>query len=100
MCFVIGVILVGMGLLIWKKQKIELIHTYHYKNVKDIKGYTAVMGKTIASMGGVIIISGLLALIPQLPAWVSTAVLYLGIGGSVVALVIVQQKFNGSIFSK
>ena len=53
----IGAILVIIGLILWKKQKISLIHDYHYTKVKteDIKPYTEAMGKaTIAKYNGLI----------------------------------------------
>lgn len=30
----VGLLCVVLGLVIWKKQKISLVHNYHYKNVK------------------------------------------------------------------
>ena len=32
---ILGFIFVYVGFLIWKKKKINLIHAYHYKNVKN-----------------------------------------------------------------
>lgn len=31
----IGIILIGLGLIIWKKQKIQLFHEYHYDKVSE-----------------------------------------------------------------
>ena len=44
---VCGALFMYLGWLIWIKEKINLIHDYHYKKVKesDKKAYTAVMGK-------------------------------------------------------
>ena len=44
---VIGIVFFIIGWLIWKWEKINLIHNYHYKNVAeaDKKAYTALMGK-------------------------------------------------------
>ena len=44
---IIGIIFLIVGWSIWKREKINLIHDYHYKNVAeaDKKEYTALMGK-------------------------------------------------------
>jgi len=49
----ISVLFLWMGYLIWKKQKINLIHAYHYKKVKeeDKKAYTNLMGKAMIVIG-------------------------------------------------
>ncbi len=49
----LGSIICILGLLIWLKQKITLIHKYHYKNVKekDKKAYTRLMGIAMFLMG-------------------------------------------------
>ena len=42
-----------MGFLLWKKGKIEVIHGYHYRKVRqeDKKAYTAIMGKAMVVIG-------------------------------------------------
>ena len=42
---IIGIIFLIVGWFIWKREKINLIHDYHYKNVADAdkKEYTALM---------------------------------------------------------
>lgn len=49
----VGILIICVGMLIWKKQKISLIHSYHYKKVKekDKKAYTRGMGKGIVIIG-------------------------------------------------
>lgn len=54
----IGLLVGYMGWCIWKKQRIELIHNYHYKNVSDSnkKPYTEQVGKALMLIGvGVVI---------------------------------------------
>lgn len=43
---VVGLLFIYLGFMIWKKEKISLIHSYHHKKVKkcDKKDYTALMG--------------------------------------------------------
>ena len=49
----IGALLMAVGYLIWKKQRISLIHSYHYPHVReeDKPAYTARMGKACLVMG-------------------------------------------------
>ena len=54
----VGVLFLIFGLLIWKKEKIDLVHSYHHNKVreKDKKSYCSLVG------GGVFVIGiGLLA---------------------------------------
>ena len=48
-----GIALIIVGLLLWKKQKIQLMHDYHYKNVKqqDVKAYTRLWGIALSISG-------------------------------------------------
>lgn len=45
----VGALFIWLGILIWKKEKISLIHFYHYTKVKaeDKNAYTALMGKGV-----------------------------------------------------
>lgn len=40
--FAVGLFCIIIGLMVWKKQKLTLLHDYHYKHVKraDIPAYT------------------------------------------------------------
>ena len=64
---VIGIAFLGIGWLIWKKEKITLIHSYHYDKVSDTnKGaYTALVGKGALIIGTGIIITGIIDLVTQ-----------------------------------
>ena len=57
-CIVIGLICLICGYLIWKKQKLSLIHEYHWKNVRkeDIPAYArrVGLGLVIFGCGGLI----------------------------------------------
>lgn len=95
--FLIGLALMAFGYLIWKKGKIELIREHHYRNVKDKTVYSKVMGQTVTAMGGLIVLSGIIGLIPAIPAWLSSLIFYVGIIGSVAAILIIQFRYNGGI---
>lgn len=56
----VGLLCIILGLMLWKKQKISLIHSYHYKNVKkeDVPAYTRLMGIGLILIGVGICITG------------------------------------------
>ena len=64
---IIGIIFLIVGWFIWKREKINLIHDYHYKNVAetDKKEYTALMGKGAIIIGIGIILTGIIDFITQ-----------------------------------
>ncbi|MDO5063083.1 MAG: DUF3784 domain-containing protein [Peptostreptococcaceae bacterium] len=57
---VLGLLIIVIGLLIWKKEKIDLIHSYHYQKVAetDKRAYTSLMGKGTIIIGTGMIIAG------------------------------------------
>lgn len=59
---IIGMIFIILGWLIWKKEKINLIHSYQYDKVaeSDEKAYTALMGKDAVIIGAGIILTGVI----------------------------------------
>ncbi len=59
---VVGVILVVVGLLIWKKEKISLLHDYHYYKVaeKDKKAFCTLSGIGTLSIGVGLLISAVI----------------------------------------
>ena len=44
--FSVGLLCIVIGAILWKKQKVSLVHEYHYKNEKkdDIPAYTRLLG--------------------------------------------------------
>lgn len=63
----IGIVFLVIGWLIWKKEKITLIHSYHYNKVSDTnkRAYTALVGKGTLIIGTGIIVTGIIDLITQ-----------------------------------
>lgn len=63
--FLVGTAFVIVGWLIWKKEKITLIHNYHHDKVseEDKGAYTALTGKGALIIGAGIIVTGLVDLI-------------------------------------
>ena len=96
--FAVGLLCIILGLMLWKKQKISLIHSYHYKNVKkeDVPAYTRLMGIGLILIGVGICITGVLNLLYSSLWWAPLLV------GFVMGFIIMnksQKKYNGSWFS-
>lgn len=94
----VGALIIWLGLLLWKKQKIGLLHDYHYKNVsaEDIPAYTRVMGIGIIIIGAGIAFTGVLDIFTSRLWWIP---LTAGLIGGIALMHKAQKKYNGSWFS-
>ena len=97
--FPVGIIFIILGLLMLKKQKIQLIHDYHYKNVKqqDVKAYIRLWGIALTLWGCCSCLVGMIDFIFRSGiGWVLFMI------GMVVGFMIgnhAQKTYNGSWFS-
>ena len=92
----VGAICIVLGLLLWKKQMVSILHDYHYKHVKkdDIPAYTRQMGIGMIIIGAGIIITGLFNLVDSSLWWIPL------LEGFVLGFVVIymsQKKYNGSV---
>ena len=96
----VGVILIILGLITWKKQKLSIIHSYHHQNVKteDIPAYARLMGIGQIVIGAGLCVTAILGLMTQN--------IMLSLSGFTVSLIIgviifhkAHMKYNGSWFS-
>ena len=98
-CMLVGLLCVVLGLLLWKKQMITLVHEYHYKNVQksDMPAYTRLVGIGLLLIGVGTCLTGIINLMFHTGAgWIAFgAGFVLGIGLMNKA----QRKYNGSWFS-
>ena len=94
----VGLVCIIIGLLIWLKKKISLVHDYHYKNVKkeDIPAYTRLLGHGLLFIGTGICVTGLLNLLKSTLWWVP---MLIGFVAGFIAMNKAQKKYNGSWFS-
>jgi uncharacterized protein (DUF983 family) len=94
--FAVGLLLAALGLLLWKKQKVSLLHDYHYQHVKkeDLPAYTRQMGIGLIVIGAGICGAGLLNLASSPYWWVS---LLAGFTLGIFLLFRAQKKYNGSV---
>ena len=95
----VGLLCVVLGLVIWIKRKISLVHNYHYKNVKknDIPAYTRLFGIGLILIGVGICVTGLLNLFESAFWWIP---MIAGFASGLAVLSAAQIKYNGSWFSE
>ena len=92
-----GLLCIAGGLMIWKKQKISLLHDYHYRNVEeaDIPAYTRRMGIGLILVGLGCILTGVLHLFDSSLWWIPMSA---GFVSGLFVLHKAQMKYNGSWF--
>ena len=92
----VGAACIILGMLLWKKQRVSILHDYHYRHVKkdDIPAYTRQMGIGLIITGTGIIISGLLNLVYSSLWWIP---LLAGFVLGFVVITMAQKKYNGSV---
>ncbi len=91
----VGVALIVTGLIVWKKEKISLLHDYHYDKVteENKKSFCALSGAGLSVMGaGLAATAVLLALTES--AWNFVA-LAAGFAIGLLMLVYAGMKYNG-----
>ncbi len=95
---ILGVVFIYLGYLIWKKEKISLIHSYHYTKVKeqDKKAYTQLMGKGVLLMGIGMILTGVIDYVTKTAyGWFVFGFFFI-IG--FIIITIAQKRYNGGLF--
>ena len=94
----VGLLCIVMGLVIWKKQKVSLVHDYHYRNVKkdDIPAYTRLLGIGLILIGAGICVTGLFNLFESDLWWIP---MLAGFLSGIPVMNKAQKKYNGSWFS-
>jgi hypothetical protein len=94
---VIGLALIFIGWCIWKKEKITLIHDYHYTRVaeKNKKSYTEKMGKACIIMGIGMILMGIINFISKKAyGWIFYVIF---IVWGLIMIFMAQKKYNGGL---
>ena len=95
----VGILFFFLGLLVWKKQRINLIHEYHTRNVKqeDIPSYTRLMGIGMLAIGTGCIITGVVVFIfEKMLGWIAFPIGFLS---GIVIFHKAQRTYNGGLFS-
>ncbi len=100
--FAVGLLLITIGLVIWKKQKITLMHSYHYKNVKeeDKPKYCEDIGKNIIGMGIVCFLFGTLISgdTTNSTELFLVIIFFVVLTFNIIKFAKIQKKYNGSVF--
>ena len=93
----LGLIFIFIGLRIWKKEQITLIHDYHYTRVaeKDKKSYTEEMGKACIIMGIGMIMLGIIDFISKAAyGWICFVIFFIW---GLIMMFMAQKKYNGGV---
>ena len=93
---VVGLVLIVLGVLTWKKQLLNLLHSYHHKNVKeeDIPAYARLMGIVQIVIGAGFLLSALLKL--RIDGTASQIPLIAGIVAGISVFMKAQKTYNGT----
>ena len=94
----VGLLCIVEGLLIWKKQKVSLLHDYHYKNVKEeeLPAYARRIGIGLIVIGVGLCVTGVLNLLEPPLWWLA---MLLGFAAGLTVMHRAQKRYNGSWFS-
>ena len=98
MIMLLAAVPVGVIAVLIYRGKTNLIHDYHQTRVTDRAGYGKAFGKAMSLIALGMGLSGVAALFGESLAWVAMAILAAGLLAGIVAIVLVQKKYNGGIF--
>lgn len=89
---------VGVIAVLIYRGKTNLIHDYHQTRVTDRAGYGKAFSKAMSLIALGMGLSGVAALFGESLAWVAMAILAAGLLAGIVAIILVQKKYNGGVF--
>ena len=92
----VGALCIALGLILWIGKKVSILHSYHYKNVKeeDLPAYCRTVGIGLMLIGLGIAGTGVLNLLYISLWWIPALV---GFVSGLTVFIIAQKKYNGSI---
>ena len=91
---IVGILCVVMGYLLWKKEKISLLHSYHYEYVsdEDKSAFCALTGGGILAIGTGLLITAVIFGIAQ-SLW-SFLAMGMGFVVGIALLVCADRRYN------
>lgn len=94
----VGLLCIVLGILLWKKQMIKILHSYHYQNVKkkDVPAYSRQMGIGVILIGIGLCVMSVFQLMESNFWWIP---MLIGFIAGFVVLHRAQMRYNGSWFS-
>ena len=91
----VSVLFFFLGMSIYRGNT-DLIHDYHQTRVKDKVANGKAFGKAMFIMAASMAASGLLALVTD--SFLPVLVLFLGLAGGIIQIILVQKKYNNGVF--
>ena len=91
---VIGIVFITLGYLMWKKEKITLLHSYHYKKVSpsDKEAFCKISGWGVISIGiGLLVTAVIIGITDSVLSFIAFA---LGFVAGLVLLIYAGAKYN------
>lgn len=90
----IGLVFVVLGLLVWKKQMIKLLHDYHCDKVseKDKQAFCALSGQGVVLIGAGIAAAGIVMVLTQ--SLYSMLFIFAGFAAGLAMLITAGIKYN------
>ena len=90
----LGGVFIWMGLLIWKKEKIELIHDYHYDKMSEEnkKPFCKMMGQALVLIGAGIAAMGIIFYFAD-PTW-GSLIFAVCLAAGIIMCIEAVRKYN------
>ena len=98
-CVLVGALCIVLGILLWKKQMISLVHDYHYRHVSktDVPAYTRLMGIGLLLIGIGTLLTGIINYAFKTESgWIAFGI---GFISGIILMNKAQMKYNGSWIS-
>ena len=94
----VGLLCIALGLLIWKKQRIDLVHDYHCAHVRkeDVPAYTRRIGIGLLLIGAGACLTGVVDLVFDTAK--GMGLFFVGLVAGIAVMGRAQKKYNGSWF--
>lgn len=91
----VGFALMILGFLLWKKQKIRLMHDYHMKHVKpqDVRAYTRLWGTALMVFGACVCPIGIIDVVFH--TWMGWLLFAAGLAVCLILGNRAQKTYNG-----
>ena len=91
---VIGIVFITLGYLMWKKEKITLLHSYHYEKVSpsDKNAFCKISGWGVISIGiGLLVTAVIIGIADSILSFIAFA---LGFVVGLILLIYAGAKYN------
>lgn len=89
----------GIVAMMIYRGKTDLIHDYHQTKVTDKVQYGKAFGKAMGVIAGTLMLSAVVSLLGETAVWGAVGILLVGLIIGIAAIVRVQKKYNGGVFS-